>query len=130
MRIFGPKKSNKGRVLPATRRTTMAMTGSTKAEEYPLPESATITIRNQEPHPCGEVEVTPNGGRVHFQNEDDREYRLRFWKAETKETEGIDVLLPAGARVTVVINKDDVFSYSVQDMEKVASGKGGGPIKN
>ena len=108
----------------------MAMTGTTKAEECTLPESATITIRDQQPDPCGEVEVTPNGGRIHFQNEDDRDYRLRFWKAETKETEGIDILLGARASVTVVIKKDDVFSYSVGDIDKVASGKGGGPIKN
>ncbi len=110
----------------------MAMTGTTKAEESTLPESATITIRDQQPDPCGEVEVTPNGGRVHFQNEDDKEYRLRFWKTERNATDGIDILLPAGARVTVVINKDDVFSYGVGDIDgsKVSTGKGGGPIKN
>src|SRR5258708_24750945 len=101
------------------------MTGTTRAEESTLPEAATITIRDQQPDPCGEVEVTPNGGRVHFKNEDDKEYRLRFWKTERDVTDGIDILLPAGGRVTVVINKDDVFSYSFRDIgdSKVASGK-------
>jgi len=110
----------------------MAMTGTTKAEDSTLPESATITIRDQKLYLCGEVEVTPNGGRIHFQNEDDKEYRLRFWKTEANAEEGIDILLSAGASVTVVINKDDVFSYSFRDIgdSKVASGKGGGPIKN
>jgi hypothetical protein len=111
----------------------VTMTGTTRAEEEStLPESATICIRKQELYPPGEVEVTPYGGRIHFQNEDDNEYRLRFWKTETDPDAGIDILLPAGGRVTVVINKNDVFSYSFRDIgdSKVASGKGGGPIKN
>lgn len=110
----------------------MAMTATTKVEGSMLPESAVITIHDQEPDPSGEVEVTPYGGRIHFQNADDKEYRLRFWKTGTDVNSGIDILLPAGERVTVVINKDDVFSYSFRDIgdSKVASGKGGGPIRN
>lgn len=110
----------------------MAMTGTTKAEESTLPESATITIHEQQPDPSGEVEVTPYGGRVHFQNQDNQEHRLRFWKKGTDANAGIDILLPAEGRVTVVINKDDEFDYSVMHIDGgiVSSGKGGGPIKN
>ena len=110
----------------------MAMTGTTRAEESSLPESATITIREQHPDPSGEVEVTPNGGRVHFQNEDTQEYRLRFWNTETDANAGIDILLPAGGRVTVVINKNDEFDHRVMHIDGgiVSSGIGGGPIRN
>ena len=112
----------------------MAMTGTTKAEESSLPESATITIRERQPDPRGEVEVTPKGGRIHFQNQDAAEYALRFWKTGMEQTSGIDILLPAGGCVTVAIKKDDEFAYSVNvigaDGSIVANGRGGGPIKN
>ena len=110
----------------------MATTGTTKAEQSSLPQSATITIRAQQPYPSGEVEVTPDGGRIHFQNEDQEEYRLRLWKPKTDANAGIDVLLPAAGRVTILIKTNDEFQYSVMhiDAELAMSGNGGGPIKN
>jgi hypothetical protein len=97
----------------------------------PLPESATITIRDGKPHPDDAVEVTPKGGRIHFENRDDREYRLRLYKPNTKALEGIDILLPAKGTVTVVIKKLDIFMYAVVDLiDELASGRGGGPIQN
>ena len=107
----------------------MKTTAAAKAKEATLPDSATITIRDQKPSPEGEVEVTPKGGRVHFENLDDREYRLRLWKPGTKSS--IDILLPANNCVSVIIKKDDEFRYLVLDInEEVKTGGGGGGIRN
>ncbi len=110
----------------------MAMTGAARAKEIGLPKSATITIREQHPHPSGEVEVTPDGGRVHFHNKDKKEYRLRLWRPKTDPSAGIDIFLPAAGRVTIVIKKKDEYYYNVMhiDGDSGASGTGGGPIKN
>ena len=109
----------------------MASTGAARAKEKTLPRSATITIRDQKPHPAGEVEVTPDGGRIHFQNKDDKAYRLRFWKLGTEPNGGIDILLPAEARITVMIKKGDEFHFSVMHTAgNAANGMGGGPIRN
>jgi len=96
-----------------------------------LPQSATITIRDGKPYPHTKVEVTPKGGRIHFENLDDRGYRLRLFKPRTKALKGIDILLPAKGTVTVIIKKFDIFMYAVVDLiDEVASGRGGGPIQN
>lgn len=108
------------------------MTGTARARERTLPRSATITIRDQEPSPSGEVEVAPWTGRVHFVNKDKKEYRLRFWKPDTEPLAGIDILLPRKGRVTVMIKKGDEYYYGVYHLkgEEIALGKGGGPIIN
>lgn len=112
----------------------MATTGAARAKEKEaaLPRSATITIRDQKPHPAGEVEVTPDGGRIRFQNKDNREYRLRFWRVGTPPSEGIDLLLPGESSLTVLIKKGDEFDFSVmrRKIDNVLNGQGGGPIKN
>lgn len=109
----------------------MSTTGTARAKETPLPRSATITIRDHEPSPCGKVEVAPWIGRVHFVNKDKKEYRLRFWKQDTDPFAGIDILIPAGGRVTVLIKKADEFIYAVVDIgDRVSTGRGGGPIIN
>jgi hypothetical protein len=98
-----------------------------------LPLAATITIVNRMPDLNGKiVEVTPNGGRVHFQNEDDKAYRLRLWKQDDEKFR-IDILLPAGGRVSVMINKDQEFEYRIVDFndpDDVKTGAGGGGIRN
>jgi hypothetical protein len=110
---------------------TVATTGAARARESTLPRSATITIRKQEPIPCGKVEVEPWLGRVHFVNKDKKDYRLRFWKRDTDPFAGIDMLIPAGGRITVLIKKGDEFDYGVVDIgDRVATGKGPGPIVN
>jgi len=116
----------------------VATTGAAKAKQMTLPRSATITISKQKPSPNGEVEVAPESGRIHFKNKDNREYRLRLQKTETDA--GIDMLLPAGGTVTVVIKKDDAWHYSVIDIKGGEANpfrKGpdvdpfiGGPIRN
>ena len=110
----------------------MATTGTAKAKQTSLPRSATITIRDQTPYPDGQVEVAPWTGRVHFENKDKKEYRLRFWKPDTEPLAGIDVLLPAKGRVTVMIKKKDEYHYGIFPAEgdEVSSGRGGGPIIN
>ncbi len=110
----------------------MSTTGAARAKETALARSATISIRNQEPSPCGKVEVAPWTGRVHIANKDNKEYRLRFWKPDTEPLAGIDILLPAKSRVTVMIKKGDVFHFGVfpPKGEAAALGKGGGPIVN
>ena len=109
----------------------MATTGAARAKEGTLPRSATIAIRKQEPHPCGKVEVEPWTGRVHFVNKDKKDYRLRFWKPGTDHSGGIDILIPAGGRVTLLIKKDDEFMYGVVNVtDRISSGKGGGPAIN
>jgi len=103
-------------------------------EAKELPQFATITITNQTPEPRGKVEVTPNAGRILFQNNDPVEYRIRFYKPDADPNAGgsIDLLLPARGSVTLLIRKDDAFSYSVMDphSENAMTGKGGGPGTN
>jgi hypothetical protein len=103
-----------------------------------FPLSATITIHEGKPSPPETVEVRPDVGQIHFKNEDDRDYRLRFKSSDEDfdnyDDPGIDILLPAGSTFTVVIKKDDEFYYKVLDV------KGGdvngdrerpfGPIRN
>jgi len=107
-------------------------TGTAEAKHSTLPEFATITINEQKPYPPGTVEVAPDVGRVHFENKDKKEYRLRLWKPKTEPNAGIDILLPAGGRVTVVIKKLDEYEYSVIQIDGggAATGNGGGPIRN
>ena len=110
----------------------MAMTGAARAKERALPRSATIKIRNQAPHPSGKVEVAPWTGKVHFVNKDNKDYRIRFYRPNTEPLEGIDILIPARGRVTVGIKLGDEFHYGVYPPigDRVALGKGGGPIIN
>ena len=109
----------------------MATTGAAKAKESTLPRSATIIIRKQEPSPSGKVEVEPWTGRVHFVNKDKKDYRLRFWKPDTDPFAGIDMLIPAGGSLTLLIKKGDEFMYGVVDIsDRVSTGKGGGPAVN
>jgi hypothetical protein len=115
----------------------MATTGTTEAKEevketVDLAPWAKITIREQTPYPPDKVEVTPHAGRIFFQNEDPVEYRIRFWKPGTDSSVGIDLLLPAAGHLTLLIKKDDAFSYSVMhtDSENAMTGKGGGPVTN
>jgi hypothetical protein len=65
-------------------------------------------------------------------NRDKKEYRLRFWKPDTEPLSGIDILLPAKGRATVMIKKGDIFHFGVfpPKGEAAALGKGGGPIVN
>jgi hypothetical protein len=106
-------------------------TGATRGESARLPKSQTITICDQQPSPRGEVEVTPDGGRIHFENKDQKEYCLRFRKTKTDSDAGIDVLLPANGLVTILIKRDDEFEYSVLSVGGIAeTGGGGGTIKN
>jgi hypothetical protein len=108
------------------------MSAAKRAQQSTLPKSATIIIKNQQPAPCGEVEVTPDAGRIIFQNKDKRDYRLRFFKPDTDPSAGIDILLAAGGRTTVLIKKNDEFLYKVLNVEgdEKLTGPGGGPIKN
>ena len=109
----------------------MATTGARKARQV-LPKSATITIQHQAPRPNGMVEVSPEGGRIHFENKDKEDYRLRLRKPKSDPAAGIDLFLPAGGRITILIKKNDEFDYSVMatDVVLAANGHGGGPIKN
>lgn len=109
----------------------MATTGAAKAREKALPRSATIKIHKREPSPSGKVEVAPWTGRVHFVNKDKKEYRLRFWRVDAEPFTGIDILIPAGGRISVLIKKGDEFFYGVINVgDRVTSGRGPGPIVN
>jgi hypothetical protein len=109
----------------------MPTTGARKAKQV-LPKSATIVIQHQVPRPNGMVEVSPEGGRVHFENKDKDDYRLRLRKPKSDPNTGLDLFLPAGGRVTVLIKKDDEFDYSIMGIGVIvaADGHGGGPIRN
>jgi hypothetical protein len=108
----------------------VATPGAARAKQ--VPSSATIRIHNQTPKPDGRVEVAPWKGRVHFTNQDKKDYRLRFWRSNTEPLSGIDILLPAKGSVTVMIKTGDEFHYGVFHMKggEAALGKGGGPIVN
>jgi hypothetical protein len=110
----------------------VATTAAVRAKEARLPGSATITIRDQKPNPSDEVEVAPEVGKIHFVNKDKKEYRLRLWKPNTEPNEGIDILLPASGRATLVMKRGDEYFYSVLGLKggDVYNGQGGGPIRN
>lgn len=110
----------------------MATTGAARAKEKALPRSVIIRISKQRPSPSGKVEVAPWTGRVHFVNQDKKEYRIRLYKPGTEPLGGIDILLPAMGRVTVMIKQGDEFLYGVlrSPIDRVVLGKGGGPIIN
>lgn len=110
----------------------MATTGTAKAREKALHRSATIKIRNQEPIPCGKIEVAPWTGKVRFVNHDKKEYRLRFFRPESEPLRGIDIMLPPNGTVTVGIKPGDEYHFGVYPSkgDAAALGKGGGPIIN
>jgi hypothetical protein len=108
----------------------VATTGAARAKEKKLPRSATITIRNQTPKPQGEVEVTPENGRIHFKNLDKKSYRLRFFREKTDFSNGIDILLPASGTLTVLIKGQDEWRYLLFSVGIALNGVGGGPIRN
>ena len=95
-----------------------------------LPKSAIITISRGKPVPPDKVEVTPKGGRIHFKNKDKSDHRLRFWRKGTNPNRGIDILLPAGGRTTVVIRLKDEFNYGVLTIQNARVRAMYGPIKN
>ena len=110
----------------------MATKAAIETTEFPL--FRTITITNQYPSPNGRVEVTPEAGRIIFQNNDPLEYRIRLYKGTDPDAPGsIDLLLPANGLLSVIIKKNDEFNYSVMPSNSVqaaSTGKGGGPITN
>ena len=106
-------------------------------KEYALPHWATIKISAQEAIPNGVVEVEPNVGRILFVNEDGTNYRLHFWRETGTPMEGIDVVLVPGGHLTIAINTNDSFYFTVlndtgltkggdSDIQKYANG----PIRN
>jgi len=113
----------------------MATTATTEAKTRALPRFRTITITDQCPDPPGRVEVTPEAGRIVFQNKDPLEYRIRLYKPGTDPDAGggIDLLLPANGLLSVIIREKDEFNYSVMPTNSVnaaMTGKGGGPVTN
>jgi hypothetical protein len=111
-------------------------------------KSETITVINQQPHPNGEVEVTPDGTII-FDNKDNKDYLLRL---SAKDNSTKDLPLPANGQATVPIKTDDEFMYDILNADGSAAvlsasasvsggstvtanaatstGTGGGPIKN
>jgi hypothetical protein len=103
---------------------------STGKKRIGLPKSATITISQGKPVPSDEVDVTPDAGRIHFKNKDKADHRLRLWRKGTDPNKGIDILLPAGGRTTVVIRSNDEFNYDVLSIKNLIINATYGPIKN
>src|SRR5262245_47073035 len=107
-------------------------------EPESLPQFAVIKIQNQIPDPPGVVEVTPSSGQIFFQNLDPIPYRIRFFAENFYDdgtdpnTGGIDLLLPANGSLSLIIKKDESFSYSIMNMQSMnaLTGQGGGPGKN
>jgi hypothetical protein len=109
----------------------MASSAVAKAKVKNLPKSATIKITDQTAVPPGEVEVMPDVGRVHFRNEDSKEYKIRLWRPGTEPQFGIELVLAPNGTITIVIRKDDEFNYSIMSKTgNMEDGHGGGPIKN
>ena len=106
-------------------------TAVAKAKVKDLPKSATIKIKDQNPAPSGEVEVLPDVGRVHFKNEDGKEYRIRLWRVGSDPNIGIELVLPPNGTISIVIRKEDEFDYTIMSKTGIMeNGHGGGPIKN
>ena len=109
----------------------MAMSAVERAEQCALPKAASVIIQEQQSFPSGEVEVTPDAGRIIFLNEDKCDYRLRLFKPESEAAAGIDVLLPASGRLTVLIKENDEFMYQLMQVDgSQPMSAARGPIKN
>ena len=110
----------------------MPTTGAARAKEKTLPPTATITVVNKQCDPSGGVDIAANG-RVHFDNKDAKEYRLHLSKTKKTSSAGVDILLPANGGVMLVIKKNEVLWYVVDDSGSAASGAGpvrGGPRRD
>ena len=113
----------------------MATAGTSReVETEVLPLFRTIVVANQYPNPDGRVEVSPNAGRIVFQNQDPIEYRIRFYRPGEDPDSGVgmDLLLPAQGFLNVVIRPNDEFNYFIMGSASLSTstGKGGGPITN
>lgn len=108
----------------------MATKPVSKRDPGQLPQFEKIRVEHSYPDPKDEVEVAPGVGRIAFQNEDNTEYRIRFW-SKGGEKNAIDIVLRALETITVAIKQDDEFFYYVvsKDGDKLMEGPGG-PIKN
>jgi hypothetical protein len=109
----------------------MATKPVSKRESGPLPQFEKIRVADSLTQPNGEVEVAPGVGRIAFQNEDNKEYRIRFWSKDGGEKTAIDIVLRALETITVAIKQDDEFFYYVveEDGHKRMEAPGG-PIRN
>jgi hypothetical protein len=93
-------------------------------------KSTTIKIHDQCPDPGGLVSVLAGVGRVHFKNEDGKEYRVLIWRKSTEEKHGLEFVLTGHGSVTITARLDEEFDYKVLDKSgNVMTGRGGGPIK-
>jgi hypothetical protein len=110
----------------------MPMSTKSPVSEGGLPKSRVIEIIDGNPVPPDRVEVSPDGGRIYFENRDPVEYRLRFGDDEEVRDWNIDVLLPAHGSVVIPIKLDDEFLYAVIpiDQTRVTDRMFRGPIRN
>ena len=109
----------------------MATKPMPKREPGQLPQFEKIRVSNSSPHPRGEVEVAPDIGRIAFQNEDNKEYRLRFWSKEGGKKTSIDIVLRALETITVAIKQHDEFLYFVVGEDGgIQDDAPAGPIRN
>jgi|KBSMisStaDraftv2_1062788.scaffolds.fasta_scaffold55904_3 hypothetical protein len=95
----------------------------------PPKAAAVIFIQSVQPNPPGEVEVTP-GGSIIFLNLDKCDYGLTLYKPGADSASGINILLPANGRATVLVRENDTFVYELYLTDGSRTGSGGGPIKN
>ena len=92
-------------------------------------KSVTIRIHNENPDPSGLVLVAA-GGRVHFKNEDDKEYQVSIGR-EKGANQPVEFVLAEHGSVTIVARPNAELYYTVFDKtDRVANGHGGGPIKS
>ena len=109
----------------------MATKPMPKREPGQLPQFEKIRVSDSLPHPKGEVEVAPDIGRIAFQNEDNKEYRIRFWSKDGGEKTAIDIVLRSLETIIVVIKQyDEFFYYVVEEGGHKRMDAPGGPIRN
>jgi hypothetical protein len=106
----------------------MATTGLASTRD--LPQSAKVRICNGAAIPEGELEFAADVRRVHFQNDDEREYRVRFWHPTNEENTAIEVVLRSLETITISLKENDEFVYRIigPGIEKFTGP--GGPIRN
>ena len=93
--------------------------------------SATIKIHDRYPDPSGLVLVLAGIGKIHFKNEDGKEYRVLIWSKGSEEKFCIEFVLPPHGAITLTARIDEELHYKVLDKTgTVATGHGGGPIKS
>lgn len=107
----------------------MATTGAARAKQTEGPELVTVTV--QEGKPSQDVIKAVPKQRIAFQNQDDREYRLRLREGKAGRVVGLCVFLPGKGFAEMIVDPAIAKLVGVPVVEIIPAGEifASGPIK-